>query len=378
MERVRIGMIGGGEGAFIGAVHRAAMRLDGRFDLLAGAFSRDAARSACSGRALGVAPDRSYPTYAAMIAAEESALDAVAVVTPNDTHAEASALAAQAGLAVICDKPATRTLAEAMDLGGTLAETRTLYALTHAYLGYPLVHEAQARIARGDLGVIRRVDVRYVQGWLAKPDGSKQADWRTDPVRAGAGGATGDIGTHAMNLAEFVSGARVEALACDLRAAVPERALDDDASALLRLSGGVRGTLVCSQVCAGEENGLRLTVSGDEGTLSWRQEAPNTLTIKRAGGETLCVRAGQGAPGLTEGASAMFRTPMGHPEGYLEAFAALYGAFADAVLTGERPAWLPGIEDGVRGLAFVEAMVASSARDATWVSLDKTIRKGAG
>ncbi len=345
------------------------MRLDGRFELVAGAFSRDAERSARSGRALGIEAGRSYPSYAAMIEAEAGRLDAVAIVTPNDTHAEASTLAAEAGLAVICDKPATRTLAEALSLRATLDRTGTPYALTHAYLGYPLVHEARVRIARGDLGELRRVDVRYAQGWLAEDDESPQAAWRTDPGRAGAGGATGDIGTHAFNLAEFVSGVRVESLACDLRAAVAGRRLDDDASALLRFEGGARGTLVCTQVCGGEENGLSLTVSGSEGTLSWRQEEPNTLLVKRSGGEALVVRAGVNAPGLSVQAASMFRTPTGHPEGYLGAFATLYGAFAETVLTGERPSWLSGIADGVRGLAFVEAMVGSSARDAAWVAL---------
>lgn len=368
MERVRLGLVGGGPGAFIGPVHRIAAELDRRIELVAGAFSSDAGRSRAAGEAYGVDPARAYESVEAMIAAEAQRPDGIemlAVATPNHLHLAAARAGLEAGLAVLSDKPATATLAEAEDLAAIVARTGGLYGLTYTYTGYPMVREARARIAAGELGTIRKVVVEYLQGWLAEPierEGQKQAAWRVDPAKAGQGGCIGDIGVHAFNLAEFVVGAPVEAILPDLAAVVPGRALDDDATVLLRFSGGARGILAASQVATGERNGLRLRVWGDKGGLDWSHEACDRLSLVSADGSVRTLFGGSGAVGAD--AAAASRLPAGHPEGYLEAFANLYRDFAGAVRGGER-GLVPGIADGLRSMRFVAAAVTGDG----WIPL---------
>ncbi|TWB80322.1 putative dehydrogenase [Nitrospirillum amazonense] len=376
---LRLGLIGGGPGSFIGPVHRMAAELDGRFRLVAGAFSSDPDRSRQGGAAYSVDPARAYPSYAAMIAAEREradGIDVVAIVTPNHLHVPASVHALHAGLHVMCDKPAALTLAEMRDLAEVAAGARGLYALTHTYTGYPLVREARALVAAGRIGRLRKVVVEYSQGWLStrvETTGLKQADWRTDPGRSGAGGCIGDIGVHAFNLAEFVTGALVTRLCADLSILVPGRRLDDDCNILLRFDDGtptgVPGVLQASQIAAGDRNGLRLRVFGTEAGLDWSQETPNTLTINGLDGRTEVLHAGGGAVGAA--AQAATRLPIGHPEGYIEAFANLYRDFAAAIHAGRLPpdGTLPGVDAGLRGMAFIETAVANSAAGGGWVRL---------
>lgn len=385
MTRIRYGMVGGGEGAFIGAVHRMAAALDGDYELVCGAFSSDAARAQRSADALGVS--RSYPSLEAMIAGEAALptserMQVLAIVTPNHLHAPAAIAALDAGFHVMSDKPMALDLAESLAIEAAIRRSGKLYGLTFTYSGYPLVEEARARVARGDLGKIRLVQVEYSQGWLSEPierDGQKQADWRTDPARSGPGGCLGDIGTHAFQLAEHVAGLAIEAVSAELTIHVPGRRLDDDLAALLRLEGGARGVLKASQIAAGDENGLRIRVHGEKGGLDWSQMEPNTLTLRWLDRPAEIVRAG--GPGLAPQTAAMLRTPSGHPEGYIEAFATLYRSFAAAVRAGasvppERgsPGWFPGITDGLRTMTFVEAMIANSAGEAKWTALDDIIR----
>ena len=380
-RRIRYGMAGGGEGAFIGAVHRRAAALDSDYALVSGAFSSDPARNARSGEAIGLDPSRVYATFEDMIAGEralpeDQRMEALAIVTPNHLHAPMAIAALDAGFHVMSEKPMALNLDEALAIRDAVRRSGRLYALAFTYSGYPLVEEARLRVARGDLGRIRLVQVEYLQGWLSAPidrDGQKQAEWRTDPARAGLGGCLGDIGTHAFQLAEHVSGLKVESLSADLTIHVPGRRLDDDVSALLRFAGGARGTLKASQVAAGEENGLRLRVYGEKGGLEWAQMEPNTLTLRWLDRPAEIVRAA--GPGLTPAAAAHFRTPSGHPEGYIEAFANLYREFAAAIGDGADTApalgeaWFPSLDDGLRTMAFVEAAVASSASDARWTTL---------
>lgn len=383
-NRIRYGMVGGGEGAFIGAVHRMAAALDGDYQLVCGAFSSDPARAQRSADALGV--PRSYPTLEAMLAGESvlpesERMQVLAIVTPNHLHAPAAIAALDAGFHVMSDKPMALDLAESLAIEAAIQRSGKLYGLTFTYSGYPLVEEARARVARGDLGKIRLVQVEYSQGWLSEPielSGQKQADWRTDPARSGPGGCLGDIGTHAFQLAEHISGLAVEAISAELTIHVPGRRLDDDLAALLRLEGGARGVLKASQIAAGDENGLRIRVHGEKGGLDWSQMEPNTLTLRWLDRPAEIVRAG--GPGLAPQTAAMLRTPSGHPEGYIEAFATLYRSFAAAVRAGatvppERgaPGWFPGITDGLRTMTFVEAMIANSAGDAKWTALDDII-----
>ena len=381
-QRIRYGMVGGGEGAFIGGVHRIAAALDGGYALVCGAFSSDAERGRRSGAALGLDPARTYPTLEAMLAGERALpegerMQVVSIVTPNHLHAPAAIAALDAGFHVISDKPMALDLAESRAIAAAVERSGKLYGLTFTYSGYPLVEEARVRVARGDFGAIRLVQVEYSQGWLSAPldrDGNKQAEWRTDPARAGLGGCLGDIGTHAFHLAEHVSGLAVEALSADLTTHVPGRRLDDDVAALLRLEGGARGVLKASQIAAGDENGLRLRIHGEKGGLDWSQMEPNTLTLRWLDRPAENVRAG--GPGLAPSTVAMLRTPAGHPEGYLEAFANLYRSFARAVSAGvavppQRGAtdWFPGVIDGLRTMAFVEAMVENSAGAEKWTHL---------
>ncbi|RYY45624.1 MAG: Gfo/Idh/MocA family oxidoreductase [Sphingomonadales bacterium] len=378
-------MVGGGEGAFIGAVHRMAAALDGEYALVCGAFSSDAERSRRSGEALGLDPARSYPTLEAMLAGEAALpeserMQVLSIVTPNHLHAPAAIAALDAGFHVISDKPMALDLDESRAIGAAVGRSRRLYGLTFTYSGYPLVEEARVRVARGDLGRVRLVQVEYSQGWLSEPldrEGNKQAEWRTDPARAGLGGCLGDIGTHAFHLAEHVSGLTVEELSADLTTHVPGRRLDDDLAALLRLEGGARGVLKASQIAAGDENGLRLRIHGEKGGLDWSQMEPNTLTLRWLDRPAEIVRAG--GPGLAPSTISRLRTPAGHPEGYVEAFANLYRSFGRAVRAGATAppprgadSWFPGIADGLRTMAFVETMIENSAGTHKWTPLPRT------
>lgn len=372
---LRLGMVGGGEGAFIGAVHRMAAALDGDWRLVAGAFSTDAGRNQRTGDALGLAPQRVYASFDAMLAGERALpeserIDAVAVVTPNHLHAPMAIAALEAGFHVFCEKPMAMSVAEAEAIGAAAQASGRHFALAFTYSGYPLVEEARLRVARGDLGAIRLVQVEYLQGWLSRPideQGNKQAEWRTDPARAGLGGCLGDIGTHAFQLAEHVSGLRVDSVSAELTTHVPGRRLDDDVSALLRFTDGARGMLKASQVAAGEENGLKLRIHGEQGGLEWAQMEPNTLTLRWLDRPAEIVRAG--GPGLQDSTTALLRTPSGHPEGYVEAFANLYRAFA-AAIRGGGDRWFPGVADGLRTMRFIEAVVANAASDAKWTKVD--------
>jgi predicted dehydrogenase len=377
MRRLRLGMVGGGQGAFIGAVHRIAARLDDRYELVAGAFSTDPARARASGADLHVAPERAYESWAAMLSGETArpdGVEVVAVVTPNHAHAEPVIAFLNAGIHVICDKPLCHTPEDALAMEQAVGNSRALFALTHNYTGYPLVRQARAMVAAGVVGTVRVVQVEYAQDWLTtalEETGQKQAAWRTDPARSGAAGSVGDIGTHAFNLAEFVTGLRAESLAADLHAFVAGRRLDDNAHMLLRFEGGARGMLWCSQVAPGNENALRLRVFGAEGALEWAQEQPNLLIHTPFGEAPRTIRRGGG--GTWPIAAQATRIPAGHPEGYLEAFAQLYRDFADRILAHESgdstaPSLVPGIDAGMRGMRFIAAAVASSQADAAWTA----------
>lgn len=362
-------MIGGGPGAFIGPVHRIAAELDREIELVAGVFSSDAARSRAAASAYRIDPARAYGSLDEMFAAEQTradGIDFVAVVTPNHNHLPSAKAALAAGLPVFCDKPLTATLAEAHDLAAAVTASGQPFAVTHTYSGYPLVREARARVLAGELGQVRKVVVEYPQGWLAGPAEGKQAEWRTDPARSGLGGCIGDIGVHAFQLAEFVTGLEVTEILADLAAVVPGRALDDDCTVLLRFENGARGVLLASQIEVGELNGLRIRLYGEEGGMIWKQEEPNNLVIARADGTQQVIRAGTGV--LGPAAASRSRTPGGHPEGYLEAFANLYRDFA-AVLRGEDAPLLPGIQTGLRGMAFIDTAVRASAARAGWTPL---------
>jgi predicted dehydrogenase len=375
---IRLGMVGGGAGAFIGAVHRIAARLDGEFELTAGALSATPEKALASGRALGLAEDRIYPDFEAMARREarlREGIEAVAIVTPNHMHAPAARAFLKRGIHVICDKPLTATLPEAKRLAREAARSKALFVLTHNYTGYPMIRQARAMIASGELGEIRLVQVEYAQDWLAEapaPD-NKQAEWRTDPARSGVGGSTGDIGTHAFNLLRFVTGLKVEALAADLQSFVPGRPVDDNAHVLLRLKGGARGMLWCSQVASGCENGLRLRVFGTRAGVDWSQEEPNRLWVTPLGKPRHLLT--RGGAGTGPEAARVTRVPPGHPEGYLEGFANIYAEAARAIRAvqrGEPPpegVVYPTVEDGLEGVAFVDACVRSSKRDAAWVRL---------
>lgn len=369
MTRLRMGMIGGGPGSFIGPIHRIAAEMDREIELVAGCFSSDPKRSRAGGESYRIDLTRAYPSLDSMFAAERArgdGIDFVAIVSPNHHHLAAARAALAAGFPVISDKPATATLDEARELAACVAAAGLPYALTHTYSGYPLVREARARIAAGALGTVRKLVVEYPQGWLAGEAMGKQAEWRTDPARSGPGGCIGDIGTHAFQLAEFVTGMKVVELLADLAAVVPGRPVDDDCTVLLRYDNGARGVLLASQIEVGEMNGLRIRVHGDKGGLVWRQEVPNSLTLHSLDGRTEIIHAG-GAH-LGPDAASRTRTPAGHPEGYLEAFANIYRDFA-ATLRGEPAPLLPGIEDALRGMAFVDTAVRASRDRAGWVPL---------
>lgn len=365
-------MVGGGPGSFIGPVHRMAAELDGRIRLVAGAFSRDADKNAQAARAWAVADDRVYGDYRAMIAAEAGRADGaelVAVVTPNHLHFDVAATALKAGLHVMSDKPATLNLSEARMLAGVVAGSGKLYGLTHVYTGYPMVREAREIVRRGDLGAVRKIVAEYPQGWLSRPierDGDKQAGWRADPAQSGVGGCISDIGVHVFNLAEFVGGARVERLCADVSTLVAGRVLDDDCNILMRFEGGARGVLLASQISAGARNGLKIQVYGERGGLTWSHERHTELTIDWLDAPSQVLHAGSAY--LSPSAQAASRLPTGHPEGFVEAFANLYRDFAEAIAEGRTSADpVPGIVEGVRGMAFVETAVAASGDG--WVAL---------
>lgn len=372
-RRLRMALIGGGPGSFIGAVHRIAAELDGEIRLVAGAFSSDAERSRQAGVAYGIDADRAYPSYRALFEAEakrDDKPDFVTIATPNDTHLPIACAALAAGFSVMSDKPATATLAEALQLRQAIADSRAQYGLTFTYSGYPLVREARRLVSSGSLGVIRKVVSEYSQGWLAAPierDGNRQATWRTDPARSGPGGCIGDIGVHAFHIAEFVTGLRVAKILPDLGTVVEGRALDDDCNVLLRFQGGARGLICASQIAIGDLNALRLRVYGSQGSLEWSQETPNTLMRHYADGRSEWLRTADRSLGAE--AAAATRLPGGHPEGYLEAFANLYRDFATRLRGGEAPL-LPGIGEGVRSMQFIERAVTASRKMSGWVNLE--------
>jgi predicted dehydrogenase len=372
MRKLRMGLVGGGPGSFIGAVHRIAAELDGEMELVAGAFSSDPDLSRQAGVNYRLDPARAYPTFAALLTAEtrrSDGIDFLTIATPNHLHLPIARAALEAGVAVMSDKPMTATLAEARELAAVAAAVSVPYRLTYTYTGYPLVREARRLVAEGFLGAVRKVLVEYSQGWLAEPierRGSKQAEWRCDPQRAGGGGCIGDIGVHAFNLAEFVTGRHVERICADLNSVVPGRALDDDCNLLLRFDNGAVGALIASQICVGALNGLQLRVYGEKAALEWRQEAPNTLTLCYADGRSENRYAGTGVLGTD--AVAVTRLPAGHPEGYLEAFANLYRDLANLLRgKGDAPL-LPGATAGLRGMALIDAAVSSS-RERRWTAL---------
>ncbi len=378
MQKIRMGMVGGGEGAFIGGLHRMAARLDGQIELVCGAFSRSAERSIASGNALGIEADRCYPSYQVMceqelLREESERMHMVVIVTPNHLHFPVAKMALEAGFHVLSDKPATFTLAEALELEAVLDKSGQLYGLTHTYTGYPMVKEARHRVARGDLGKIRKIVVEYPQGWLAdtSEDGGKQAAWRLDPAQAGISCCMGDIGVHASNLAEYISGLEISALCADIAGTVGDRVLDDDGTVLLQFNNGARGVLLASQVSVGEENSLKIRVYGELASLEWSQLEPNSLHMKFADQPSQLIRSGVGP--MSPLAEANMRTPAGHPEGYIEAFANIYKNFAariQARLSGEAASEsardVPGIREAVRGMAFIENVVAASRSDLKW------------
>ena len=379
-RRLRLGMVGGGRGAFIGAVHRIAARIDNRWEFVAGALSSDPERARLSGEDLLLDPERIYGSLSEM-AERESArpdgIDAVSIVTPNHAHAAAAEAFLKAGIHVICDKPLTTTVAEAERLAALARESGLIFAVTHNYTGYPLVRQARAMVQAGELGAVRVVQVEYAQDWLAtrvEETGSKQAEWRTDPTRSGPAGAVGDIGTHAFNLAEFIVADEVASLSAELHTFVPGRRLDDNAHMMLRFSSGARGMLWCSQVAAGLENGLRIRVYGEKAGLDWRQENPNYLLFSPLGEPPRIIRRnGYGANEVSRAAS---RIPGGHPEGYLEGFAQIYTDVAEQIaarIEGRDPdpfsLQAPTVEHGVRGVRFIDAAVRSSQGKAAWVEL---------
>lgn len=374
--KLRMGMVGGGPGAFIGPVHRMAAELDGKIELVAGAFSQTAERSRAAGESFGIDPARAYASYQQMIEGERKrpdCIDFVVIATPNHLHLPVAAAALEAGIPVMSDKPATATYDEALELEAVVANARLPYGLTHTYAGYAMVREARAICAAGKFGAIRKVATEYFQGWMSKPietTGHKQAAWRADPAQNGMGGGIGDIGTHAFHLLEYVSGLKVTSINAMLRSVVPGRRLDDDCNAFLRMSNGATGTLACSQVAAGEQNEMRLRIYGENGSLEWRQTDPNRLIVKWLDGPEEIHHAAAGY--LSSDARAVARVPAGHPEGYIEAFAVLYREFADALTAWKQgkdnplPLTLPGIEAGVRGMRFIERTIESNRKQA-WV-----------
>lgn len=379
--KIRMGFVGGGEGAFIGQAHRQAAGLDGGFELVCGAFSRDPHNNRQTGAALGLASSRCYHDWQQMLDAEallplDQRMELLVIVTPNHLHAPIASQALKAGFHVFSEKPAALNLKELLALNDVLQGSRCLYGLAHTYLGYPMVWQARDMVRSGVIGQVRKVFVEYPQGWLSQDvaaQGNKQAEWRDDPAQSGLGGCIGDIGTHAFSLAEFVADQPIQQLCATLGTHVPGRQLDDDVAVLIKMKDGASGVLLASQVCTGEENPLKIRVYGDKGALEWRQEEPSSL-IHRAFDQPLRIlRAGVGQPWLCEAATQRMRLPAGHPEGYLEAMANLYGDFARAIrapVEGPDVPGVPGIETGLRGMAFIEAAIINHRGEAKWTALE--------
>ena len=378
--RIRLGMVGGGQGAFIGAVHRLAARIDDQYEFVAGALSSDAARSKASGEELGLAPDRIYSDFREMAKTEAKRADGievVSIVTPNHMHYPAAKAFIEAGIHVVCDKPLSLNLKEALALEKLLAKYKgVIFALTHNYSGYPMMRQAKAMIAAGELGEIRLVQGEYPQDWLTEnieKSGQKQAAWRTDPKRSGAGGCVGDIGTHTYQLGCFVSGLKLDELSADLTSFVKGRKLDDNAHVMLRYKGGAKGMIWTSQVAPGHENGLKLRVYGTKGGIEWVQADPNYLWYTPFGEPKRLIT--RGGAGSNAASARVTRIPPGHPEGYLEGFANIYTEVSRAVKakrTGkklDKDVDFPGIEDGVAGMAFIEACVKSSSKNGKWTKV---------
>ena len=382
MATIKLGMIGGGPGAFIGAVHRLAAAMDGEMQLVCGAFSSDPEKSATAGQQLGLPINRVYGSWKEMLRREKELppgerMEVVSIVTPNNLHFEPAKAALENGFHVVLDKPMTFSFAEALELRQTVLQSDLLFCLTHTYTGYPMVKEARQQVLSGKFGKIRKVYVEYPQGWLAdylEAGDSRQAAWRTDPARSGKAGAMGDIGTHAFNLAEYVSALQVTALCAAVNTVVPSRRLDDDGAALLRFNNGATGVLMATQVAAGEENDVRVRVYGEKGGLEWQQADANTLLVKWADRPTEIWRTGNGY--LSSYAAANTRVPPGHPEGYLEAFANHYRNFAQCIQAKRKnevpkPEWLdfPGIDDGIRGMLFIEKVIESGNSSQKWIDM---------
>lgn len=377
-RRLRLGMVGGGQGAFIGAVHRLAARMDDNYELVAGALSSDPARAKASAAELRISPERAYGSYQEMATAEaarDDGIDVVSIVTPNHVHFDAAKVFLEAGIHVICDKPLTTTSADANALVKLVRDSGLVFGLTHNYTGYPMVRQAREMVKAGDLGAIRVVQVEYAQDWLStkmEDTGLKQAEWRTDPARSGAGGCIGDIGTHAFNLAHFITDLELDSLSADLSTFVEGRQLDDNVHIMMRYVGGARGMLWSSQVAPGNENGLRIRVYGEKAGLSWSQEDPNYLHFTKLGEAPQLITRGGGGSGEVAGHAT--RIPPGHPEGYLEGFANIYTDVAEVIsarLENRAPnpmaTTYPTVEDGARGVVFIEAAVRSSSENGQWV-----------
>ena len=380
MQPIRMGMIGGGEGAFIGAVHRHAAGLDGNYQLVCGAFSRNEENNTRTASTLNVSTSRTYGSWQTMLEEEaklpeQQRMQVVVIVTPNHLHVPISLAAIKAGFHVFCEKPAGVSFAEVKELQDVIHASESLYGLAHTYLGYPMVWQARHLVESGKLGNIRKVYVEYPQGWLSGEEEThnKQAQWRTDPAISGATGAMGDIGTHAFGLVEFVLNDSVTSLCGELNTHVEGRRLDDDGAALIKTKKGASGVLIASQVCAGEENALKIRVYGDKGGLEWRQMEPNSVIYRPVDAPYQVFRAGQGQVGLCDAASARCRVPAGHPEGYLEAMANLYTDFAKAVRANQKGKadGVPGINSGIRGMVFIDAMLASTDSDTKWESVSQ-------
>lgn len=382
MKKLRMGMVGGSLDAFIGEVHRKSAALDGKFDLVCGAFSSSPEKSKETGNAIGLDDSRSYGSYKEMFEKEnelpeDERMEVVSVVTPNHVHFDPAKIALQNGYHVIIDKPLAFSVEEAEDLQKLVNSTGNILALTHTYTGYPMIKEARYIVETGKIGTVRKIYVEYPQGWLATPlekEGNKQASWRTDPERSGQGGAVGDIGTHAANLAEYVSGLTITKVCADVNIVVKDRKLDDDSAALIKFDNGSSGVLMATQIATGEENDLKLRVYGEKGGIEWTHTNPNTLLLKMIDEPVQILRAGTGY--LSDVAQKNTRLPAGHPEGYLEAFANIYIAFAEAVADHQSSSLkpvsdydFPTVEDGVRGMKFVSAMIKSGKSESKWINI---------
>ncbi|WP_246104217.1 Gfo/Idh/MocA family protein [Mucilaginibacter corticis] len=381
--KLKLGMIGGGQGAFIGAVHRIAARIDGDYELVCGAFSSDPEKSKASGVALGLSADRSYSSYQELIEKEkqlpaDQRVQVISIVTPNHVHFGPTKMALENGFHVVLDKPMTFSLAEAKELEKVVTASGKLFCLTHTYTGYPMVKEAKQLVKSGKIGKVRKIYVEYPQGWLStflEGEDNKQASWRTDPGKSGIAGAMGDIGTHAFNLMEYVTGLQVTQICADINIVVEGRKLDDDGAVLIKMNNGASAVLTATQIAAGEENNVKIRVYGETGSLEWQQWDANTLVVKMSGEPWQIYRTGGGY--VSSFATHNTRTPGGHPEGYLEAFANLYHNFAlcvKAQLEGTQASPeaqdYPGIDEGVRGMAFIENVIASGKSDIKWTKFN--------